>query len=217
MFWIAIGTPLVFATYQGLLGISTTNTTLIAVKQSVNGVLNTTAAYLLAISLNAGSREQRTSGIAIRNLITGLTLILVLTSYLLATTLSGLQIGRNIILAERDRLSLVASITSQLAKANGLENTVLNILAPGVLGNDSDVDDDPITAVLYDDVGNGTLSLSSDGAFTYTPNTNFAGQDSFAYRAYDGMDFSAVMGVSRQSGSWMLTPEPSGVTMASSA
>jgi len=31
VFWVAIGTSLVFATYQGLLGISTTNTTLIGV------------------------------------------------------------------------------------------------------------------------------------------------------------------------------------------
>lgn len=132
VFWVAIGTPLVFATYQGLLGISTTNTTLIAVKQSVNGVLNTTAAYLIAISINAGSRQRRSSGIAIRNLITGLTLILVLTSYLLATTLSSRQIGRSITLAERDRLSLVASITSQLAQANALDNTVLNSLGDSI-------------------------------------------------------------------------------------
>ncbi len=133
VFWVAIGTPLVFATYQGLLGISTTNTTLIAVKQSVNGVLNTTAAYLIALSLKTGAPRNRSTSIAIRNLITGLTLILVLTSYLLATSLSSRQIGRSIALAERERLSLVANMTSQLAEAKALNRMVLSSLGDSIL------------------------------------------------------------------------------------
>ncbi len=37
----------------------------------------------------------------------------------------------------------------------------------GVLANDTDENDDVLTAVLDADVSNGTLSLSSDGSFTY--------------------------------------------------
>ncbi len=42
------------------------------------------------------------------------------------------------------------------------EDNTLTIVAPGVLGNDTDADGDPLTAVLVDDVANGTLTL--DGA-----------------------------------------------------
>jgi hypothetical protein len=39
------------------------------------------------------------------------------------------------------------------------QDTMLTVPAPGVLGNDSDVDGDALTASLGDDVGNGTFAL----------------------------------------------------------
>ncbi len=55
-----------------------------------------------------------------------------------------------------------------------------------VLNNDTDVDGDPLTAILVTDVSNGTLVLNADGTFTYTPDPNFSGVDSFTYKANDG-------------------------------
>ncbi|MEL7637979.1 MAG: Ig-like domain-containing protein, partial [Anaerolineaceae bacterium] len=67
------------------------------------------------------------------------------------------------------------------------EDTVLTVLvADGVLDNDSDVDGDPLTAVLVSDVSNGTLVLDDDGSFVYTPDENYFGSDSFTYKASDG-------------------------------
>ena len=66
------------------------------------------------------------------------------------------------------------------------ENTTLTVDAPGVLGNDSDPDGDALTAVLVDDVSNGTLTLNADGSFTYTPDADFNGTDNFTYKANDG-------------------------------
>jgi VCBS repeat-containing protein len=66
------------------------------------------------------------------------------------------------------------------------EDTVLTVAAPGVLGNDSDADGDPLTAVLVSGPSNGSLTLNPNGSFTYTPNTNFNGTDSFTYKATDG-------------------------------
>jgi len=66
------------------------------------------------------------------------------------------------------------------------EDTLLTVSAPGVLGNDSDADGDPISAVLLDDADNGILALSPDGAFTYAPDANYHGIDSFTYKANDG-------------------------------
>jgi len=73
------------------------------------------------------------------------------------------------------------------------EDTALTIPAPGVL--DNDIDDDglsPLTAELVDDVSHGILVLDADGSFVYTPDLNFNGDDTFAYRAYDGEDYSNV-------------------------
>ena len=70
------------------------------------------------------------------------------------------------------------------------EDSDLNVPAPGVLTNDSDPDGDALTAVLATDVINGTLALAGDGSFTYTPDLNFAGIDTFSYVANDGTDNS---------------------------
>jgi VCBS repeat-containing protein len=66
------------------------------------------------------------------------------------------------------------------------EDSVLSVETPGVLDNDTDAENDPLTAVVEGDPANGTLNLNADGSFTYTPNPNFTGTDSFTYRANDG-------------------------------
>jgi VCBS repeat-containing protein len=68
------------------------------------------------------------------------------------------------------------------------EDAPLNEAAPGVLGNDTDVEGDPLTAVLDTGPANGTLTLNADGSFSYTPDADFAGVDSFTYHANDGND-----------------------------
>lgn len=71
------------------------------------------------------------------------------------------------------------------------EDTLLTVGAPGVLGNDTDPDGDALTAVLRATTPNGSLALAPDGSFTYQPNPNFSGTDSFTYRANDGQANSA--------------------------
>ncbi len=72
------------------------------------------------------------------------------------------------------------------------EDTLLSVAAPGVLGNDTDIDGGPLTAVLVAGPTNGLLTLNADGSFDYTPNLNFNGMDSFTYRAFDGSANSNV-------------------------
>ena len=61
------------------------------------------------------------------------------------------------------------------------EDTVLNVGAPGVLTYDT-IDQDPLIAVKVSDPLYGTLALNPDGSFTYTPNSDFYGVDSFNFR-----------------------------------
>ena len=72
----------------------------------------------------------------------------------------------------------------------------LTVVAPGVLSNDTDVDGDHLTATVANNVSNGSLTLKSDGSFTYTPNASFVGIDSFTYKANDGQADSNVATVS---------------------
>ena len=64
--------------------------------------------------------------------------------------------------------------------------------APGVLGNDTDPDGEPIIAVLIAPPDHGDLVLNEDGSFVYTPEAGYAGQDKFVYAAVDGMGEQAT-------------------------
>jgi len=69
-------------------------------------------------------------------------------------------------------------------------NTDLVVTDPGVLANDRDQDNDPMTAILEDDdLEHGTLmQFNSDGSFTYRPDTGFSGVDTFTYRVWDNTE-----------------------------
>ena len=72
------------------------------------------------------------------------------------------------------------------------EDTVLTVPATGVLANDSDVDGDPLASILVSGPAHGGLTLNANGSFTYTPNANYNGADSFTYKANDGLADSNV-------------------------
>ncbi|MGH3768460.1 MAG: Ig-like domain-containing protein, partial [Pseudonocardiaceae bacterium] len=65
------------------------------------------------------------------------------------------------------------------------EDTPLTVTAPGVLGNDTDPDGDTLTAVVVSPPGHGSLTVNTNGSFTYTPAPNYSGPDSFTYKASD--------------------------------
>jgi VCBS repeat-containing protein len=75
-------------------------------------------------------------------------------------------------------------------------DTVLQIDAPGVLANDTDAEQDPLQAIKVSDSSHGSVSLSSDGSFDYTPDAGYTGADSFTYKANDGELDSNVATVS---------------------
>ena len=76
------------------------------------------------------------------------------------------------------------------------EDVALAVPAPGVLGNDTDPDGDALTAALVSGPAHGSLSLNANGSFSYTPDANYSGPDSFTYQASDGDTNSTVATVS---------------------
>jgi subtilisin-like proprotein convertase family protein len=67
-----------------------------------------------------------------------------------------------------------------------------------VLGNDSDPDGDPLTAILASQPKQGTVSLQADGSFTYTAKKKAKGTDSFTYLAQDPGGLNALATVDIQ-------------------
>jgi VCBS repeat-containing protein len=76
------------------------------------------------------------------------------------------------------------------------EGGTLGPAAPGVLANDTDAENNPLTAVKVTDPAHGTLTLSADGSFSYVHDGSETTSDSFTYKANDGLLDSAVITVS---------------------
>lgn len=75
-----------------------------------------------------------------------------------------------------------------------LPNQSITIPAPGVIGND--VNTTGVSSVLVNTVSHGSLTLYSDGSFTYQPTAGFSGTDTFTYYLQRGVSFSNTATVS---------------------
>ncbi|TMQ54210.1 MAG: tandem-95 repeat protein [Candidatus Eisenbacteria bacterium] len=76
------------------------------------------------------------------------------------------------------------------------EDVALTVPAPGVLGNDNDPDGDPLGVSGSSLPAHGTLGMAANGGFTYTPQANYNGSDSFTYAIGDGRGSTATATVS---------------------
>ena len=65
--------------------------------------------------------------------------------------------------------------------------TLIVDAANGVLENDYDAEEDPLTATVIGEVANGSLMFNPDGSFTYLPDAGFTGDEHFLYKASDGL------------------------------
>jgi len=99
-----------------------------------------------------------------------------------ATSLSGVKVFTG----EAVEDAPLAGPDFYVVPEDGVLSTTLGI--DDLLLNDGDADGDSLT-VLTDPVigpGHGTLVLNADGTFTYTPEADFHGSDSFTYAITDG-------------------------------
>ena len=76
-----------------------------------------------------------------------------------------------------------------------LQDSIFSVEAPGLLINDSDADNNELSIIPMSGPENGTLVMSSDGSFIYTPNKDFVGVDSFTYVIHDGYGNSSPVTV----------------------
>ncbi|HET6879591.1 MAG TPA: ELWxxDGT repeat protein [Pirellulales bacterium] len=107
--------------------------------------------------------------------------------------------GNNILMAANDGthgVSLYAA-TVPAAKPIAVDSSysftagqALNVTAPGVLAGAVSAPGTTLAATLVSGPSHGTLTLHSDGSFTYTPNVGFDGKDTFTINASDGTNTS---------------------------
>lgn len=74
-----------------------------------------------------------------------------------------------------------------------LENQTLETtIADGILSNDFDIEDEPLSIAIIASTKHGSLHVRSNGSFRYQPEYNYYGTDSFTYRLSDGVANSQI-------------------------
>lgn len=104
--------------------------------------------------------------------------------------------ARNVdVVSNQGEITIIDDDFSPVAEDDGIyevneEETLVVDELNGVIQNDDDADNDPITAQLARGTQFGSISLNPNGSFTYTPDDNFEGMDFFTYKVSDGTNES---------------------------
>lgn len=108
-------------------------------------------------------------------------------------------------------VNLLVTVTAMQDSYSTTEDIPLVVPPPGVLANDTTNGPSPLSAEIVSQPTNGSVSLSSNGGFTYTPETNFFGSDTFTYRARSGAVTSndATVSVTVQEAIWIIAANDS--------
>jgi diguanylate cyclase (GGDEF)-like protein len=107
-YWVVLGSPLVALFYGVFLRIDPSNLAVTALKQSFNGILNTTIAFVLYVLISAlQNRKGLGNGISLRGVIVGLVLVTTTVPTLIITMTSGYQLELAVQQAELDNLKTV--------------------------------------------------------------------------------------------------------------
>ena len=91
---------------------------------------------------------------------------------------------------DRGSVSGSAWMVSATGAIPVLEDSALACAAPGIIENDIDIEGDVLRAELVRAPSRGSFSLAADGAFTYAPESDWSGIDTFTYRVFDGFAYS---------------------------
>lgn len=105
--------------------------------------------------------------------------------------------------------SIAGGWSLTITTANGVPRTAadsfaaqagqtLTVPAAGVLTNDTDPDGDALTARLAGEPSRGTVTLATDGSFSYRSSKKAKGTDSFTYLAQDSTGLTALETVTIQ-------------------
>ncbi len=96
---------------------------------------------------------------------------------------------------DHDPLVATLLFNSAAVAQNGIATGDEDVVITGTLVA-TDKNDDVLTYSIVTGPANGTVVLGANGSYTYTPNANYNGPDSFTFKANDGVTDSGVATVS---------------------
>lgn len=179
-YWLLVGAPLVFLFYGGILQFDSANVLVSAVKQSLNGVINTIIAFLLFLLLRLWRSLRGWGSIPLRGVMFSVVLVSITLPALLLTLVSSHQLERSTQGAVLEHLRIVGDATEQLRPerltdpSQGLPTSVGDIAFRRVVRGGSEVSSNPelFWRLRRDFVDGGLENIHADGLRILIPRGN---------------------------------------------
>lgn len=118
LYWLVLGAPLVFLLYHQVLGIDLPNTTLAALKQGVNGVLNTALAFAIFLAIKTMAPVGQERGLSLKDLILAITFLSIAVPSLILTVMSSHELVNSVQDGVLERLDIASDVIIKNVKSN---------------------------------------------------------------------------------------------------
>ncbi|MGB7563905.1 MAG: GGDEF domain-containing protein, partial [Prochlorococcaceae cyanobacterium] len=118
LYWLVLGAPLVFLLYYQVIGIDLPNTTLEALKQGVNGVLNTALAFAIFLAIKTMAPVGQERGLSLKDLILAITFLSIAVPSLILTVMSSHELVSSVQDGVLERLDIASDLIIKNVKSN---------------------------------------------------------------------------------------------------
>lgn len=118
LYWLVVGAPLVFLLYHQVIGIDLPNTTVAALKQGVNGVLNTAVAFAIFLAIKTMAPVGQERGLSLKDLILAITFLSIAVPSLIITVMSSHELVTSVHTGVLERLEITSDVISKRVKNN---------------------------------------------------------------------------------------------------
>lgn len=132
LFWLLIGSPLVFLVFHQLLQIDLSTTTLLVLKGGVNGVLNTAIAFTIFLLVTTLRPLHKERGLSLKDLVLAIMFLSITVPALIITVMGSHELETSIERGVLDRLEITARVVIAKVRRDGSLPDDPDLLSPGL-------------------------------------------------------------------------------------
>jgi len=132
LFWLLVGAPLVFLLFHQVMKIDLSSTTLLALKQGVNGVLNTAVAFTIFLVITTLRPVHEQKGLSLKDLVLAIMFLSITVPALIITVMGSHELEASIERGVLDRLEITARVVISKMRSDGTIRDDPDLLSPGL-------------------------------------------------------------------------------------
>lgn len=132
LFWLLLGAPLVFLLFHLVMQLDLSGTTVLALKQGVNGVLNTAIAFTIFLIAATLTPLHKVKGVSLKDLVLAIMFLSITLPALVITVMGSHELEATVERGVLERLEFTANLVTSKVRSNGPLWDNPSLLRPGI-------------------------------------------------------------------------------------